>query len=84
VGAGATSDYSFTSVTLEHKGAYVTFGSFGKDAEGSYTELGYSMEAGGFDVGVAIINNDEDLDVRSTDGDGETTMTLSLSKSFDL
>ena len=81
---GGESDYSFVSVTLEHKGAYVTFGDFGKDAAGSYTELGYGMEVGGFDVGVAIINNDEDLDNRSGDLDGETAMTLSLSKSFDL
>lgn len=83
-GFGTPVDYTFTGVTLENKGAYITFGSFGDEAEGSYTEVGYGMEVGGFDVGVAIINNDEDLDVRTTDGDGETAMTLSLSKSFDL
>jgi uncharacterized protein (TIGR02001 family) len=84
VGGGPDSDYSFTSVTLEHKGAYITFGDFGKDATGSYTEIGYGMDVGGFDVGVALLKNDEDLDIRSADGDGETAMTLSLSKSFDL
>lgn len=83
-GFGAAEDYTFTSVTLEHKGAYVTFGSWGDDFTGDYTELGYGMEVGGFDVGVALINNDEDLDIHSTDGDGETLFTLSLGKSFDI
>ena len=94
VGGGATSDYSFTSVTLEHKGAYVTFGSFGKDADGSYTELGYGLSSGGIDYGVAIIKNSEELDCISgscrstgfteTTSDGETIMTFSIGKSFDL
>lgn len=83
-GYGAAEDYDFTSVTLEHKGAYVTFGSWGDEFDGDYTEVGYGKEIGGFDVGVALIKNDENLDLRSTDGDGETIMTLSLSKSFDL
>jgi len=83
-GFGTPVDYTFTGVTLEHKGAYVTFGSFGDEATGDYTEIGYGMEAGGFDLGVALINNDSDLDVRSAGGDGETAMTLSLTKSFDL
>ena len=83
-GFGAAEDYTFTSVTLEHKGAYVTLGSFGDDFDGDYTEIGYGMEVGGFDVGVAIIDNDENLDLRSVDGEGETIMTLSLGKSFDL
>jgi len=81
---GSSSDYSFTAVTAEMGGAYVTFGTFGQDADGSYTEVGYGMEVSGFDVGVAIIQNDEDLDGKSTDADGETAMTFSLGKSFDL
>ena len=81
---GSSSDYSFTAVTGELGGAYVTFGTFGKDFDGSYTEVGYGLEVGGFDVGVAIINNDKDLDLRSVDADGETAMTFSLGKSFDL
>jgi uncharacterized protein (TIGR02001 family) len=84
VGGGDTSDYSFTSVTLEHKGAYVTFGTFGKDADGDYTEVGYGLESGGVDYGVALIKNSEELDGRSADGDGETIMTFSIGKSFDL
>lgn len=84
---GTTSDYSFTSVTLEHKGAYITFGTFGKDADGDYTEVGYGLESGGIDYGIAIIKNSEELDQvsgHSADGDGETIMTFSIGKSFDL
>lgn len=83
---GSSSDYSFTAITAEMGGAYITFGTFGKDFDGSYTEVGYGMEVGGFDVGVAIIQNDEDLDLKPApaDGDGETAMTFSLGKSFDL
>jgi len=81
---GGSFDYSFTAITGELGGAYITFGTFGKDADGSYTEIGYGLEVGGFDVGVAIIQNDKDLDLKSVDGDGETAMTFSLGKSFDL
>ena len=85
VGGGTKIDYSFTSVTLEHKGAYLTYGTHGKDLlDGNYTELGYGLETGGIDLGVAIIKVNDKLDGHSTDGDGETLMTLSLSKSFDL
>lgn len=85
VGAGASVDYSFTSVTLEHKSAYLTYGSHGKDLlDGNYVELGYGLEAGGMDVGIALIKVNDKLDGHSTDGDGETLLTLSLAKSFDL
>ena len=83
-GFGTSADYSFTGITGELGGAYVTFGSWGKDFDGTYVEVGYGLEVGGFDVGAAIIKNDEDIDLRSTDGDGETALTLSLGKSFDL
>jgi uncharacterized protein (TIGR02001 family) len=80
-------DYSFTAITLEQGGAYVTYGSFGKDAEGSYVELGYGMEVGGFDTGIALINSNKDLS-NVTDGDGkassDVSMVFSLGKSFDL
>lgn len=83
-----TADYTFAALTAEHKGFYVTFGSWGDDFEGSFTELGYGAEVGGFDMGVAIISNDEDLDNadigKTEDQDGETTLVFSLSKSFDL
>ena len=83
-GFGASADYSFTGITGELGGAYATYGTWGKDFDGSYVEVGYGLEVGGFDVGVAIIKNDEDIDLRSADGDGETAMTFSMGKSFDL
>ena len=79
-----TQDYTFTAITAEHNGFHVTFASFGDDFDGSYTEVGYGAEVGGFDMGVALLNNDEDLDVVTTKGDGETTLTFSIAKSFDL
>lgn len=85
VGGGPEPDYSFTSVTLEHKGAYLTYGTFGKDADGDYTEVGYGLESGGVEYGVALIKNSTELDIRpSSQGDGETIMTFSIGKSFDL
>jgi uncharacterized protein (TIGR02001 family) len=82
-----TLDYSFTSVTLEQGGAYVTYGSFGKDFDGNYVELGYGMEVGGFDTGIAIINSNKDLS-NQVDSNGKATsevsMVFSLGKSFDL
>ncbi len=83
-GTSPASDYTFLAVTGEYEGFYVTFGSWGDDFDGSYTELGYGAEVGGFDMGVAILSNDEDLDLVTAKGDGETTLVFSLSKSFDL
>jgi uncharacterized protein (TIGR02001 family) len=85
--AAKDDEYTFLSLTLEQGGAYLTYGTFGSDAEGSYVELGYGMEAGGFDVGVALINSDEDLsNVTDSNGDptSEVSMVFSLGKSFDL
>jgi uncharacterized protein (TIGR02001 family) len=82
-----TEDYSFTSITLEQGGAYVTYGSFGKDFDGNYVELGYGMEVGGFDTGIAIINSNKDLSNQvdaNGDDTSEVSMVFSLGKSFDL
>lgn len=79
-----TQDYTFAAVTAEHNGFSITFASFGDDFDGSYTELAYGTEVGGFDLGVSILNNDEDLDSKTTAADGETTMVFSLGKSFEL
>lgn len=83
-GFGTPADYTFTAVTLENKGAYITYGSFGDEADGDYIEIGYGMEVGGFDLGVALIDNDPELDIKDPVGEGETAMTVSLTKSFDL
>lgn len=82
-----SADYTFVSATLEQGGAYLTYGTFGSDFDGSYVELGYGMESGGFDVGVALINSDKKLS-NVTDANGnptsEVSMVFSLGKSFDL
>lgn len=81
-------DYSFLALTFEQGGAYATYGTFGKDAKGSYIELGYGLESGGFDVGVALINSDKDLSNTKSATTGNPTsdlsMVFSLGKSFDL
>ena len=86
-GFGTSVDYSFTGITFEMSGAYATYGTFGKDVDGSYVELGYGMETGGMDLGVALINSDEDLS-NQVDASGnptsEISMVLTLGKSFDL
>lgn len=80
-----TQDYTFAAITAEYEGLYIKFGTWGDEFEGDYTEVGYGTEIGGFEVGVAIINNDEFLDIKPGGAnDGETAMTFSLAKSFDL
>jgi uncharacterized protein (TIGR02001 family) len=79
---GPEMDYDFTAVTLEKNGFYGKYGSFGDEFDGSYLELGYGTEIGGFDAGVSLVINDEDLDLET--GEGTETIIFSLSKSFDL
>ncbi|HHC71507.1 MAG TPA: hypothetical protein ENK54_01310 [Thiotrichales bacterium] len=75
-------DYSFIAITGEYNGFYGTYGSFREDASGSYVEVGYGTEIGGFDTTISLISNDSDLDKRT--GTGETAAVFSISKSFDL
>lgn len=83
-GFGSPVDYTFTSVTAEYKGAYITYGTFGDEADGDYTEIGYSKTVSDVDYSVALISNSEELDVKSADGDGETAMTFSIGYAWDL
>lgn len=80
----ATQDYTFTAITAEHNGFFLKFASFGEDFDGSYTELGYVADVGGFDMGVSLLSNDEDLDLVTAKADGETTLVFTLAKSFEL
>lgn len=87
--AAEDDEYTFLALTFTQGNAYGTFGTFGGDADGSYIEVGYGMEMGGMDVGVAIISADDDLSVidQDTPADGtdaEVSMVLTASKSFDL
>lgn len=75
------SDYDFLSLTVEgDSGLYATFGTWGKDFEGDYVEVGYGTSISGFDVGVALISNSDELDVET--GKGEESLVLSIGASF--
>ncbi|VAW63359.1 Conserved hypothetical protein 2001 [hydrothermal vent metagenome] len=77
-------DYTFLKIKGEYKDFYALFGSWGNDLDGSYFELGYGTVVGGFDLDMAIIDNDKYLDSVTDKGNGETTMIFSLGKKFDL
>ncbi len=79
-GYGDEADYTFTAVNVEYAGFYGTFGSHGDDFEGSYFEVGYGTEIGGFDVGAGAIFADEDLG----GGDEDEALVFNIGKSFDL
>jgi uncharacterized protein (TIGR02001 family) len=83
----SSQDYTFLALTFEQGGAYATYGTFGNDFDGSYIEVGYGLETGGMDLGVALINSDKDLS-NQVDSNGnatsEVSMVFSLGKSFDL
>ncbi|HEC19983.1 MAG TPA: hypothetical protein ENI97_11650 [Gammaproteobacteria bacterium] len=80
-------DYTFLALTFTQGGAYATYGTFGNDFDGSYIELGYGMDVSGMDLSAALINSDKDLS-NQVDSNGnptsETSLVVSLSKSFDL
>ena len=82
--SGPDLDYDYAAITVEKNGFYGKYGTFGDDFDGDYFEFGYGTEIGGFDVGVSIVINDEDLDLEGFDGDGTETIIFSLSKSFEL
>ncbi|SET17887.1 TorF family putative porin [Thalassotalea agarivorans] len=73
------SDYTFVSITAEYEGFYGTFGLHGGDFEGDYVELGWGTDIGGFDAGVALILNSEEL---AGGGDADQALVFSLGKSF--
>lgn len=76
--------YGFLEVTLEHNGFYGKVGSYSKDFDGEYLELGYGATVSDIDLGVALIVNSKEL---YSIEDGATTgeaLIFSISKSFDL
>ena len=80
-------EYDFLEVTLEHNGFYGKYGTFGKDSDGDYFEVGYGTEVGGFDVGIAGIYSSDELSDQ-TDSRGNPTeseaLIFTIGKSFDL
>ena len=90
--AGADEDFTFISLSFELGNASATYGKWDSSEDvsaldGSYIELGYGLESGGFDIGVALIRSDKDLS-GIVDGDGDDaadmSLTLTMGKSFDL
>lgn len=78
-------EYDFAAITVEHSGAYLTYGSFGKDADGSYVEVGYGKEVvEGLELSAAIITPDEDLAPSVAGKANDTILTASLTYGFDL
>ena len=77
--AGDT-DYTFTSLTGEYEGAYLTYGTYGDDVDGDYFELGYGVTYEGLDLSVAYIDGDDEGDSWVSDGE---TITFAISKTFD-
>jgi len=74
-------DYDFFEITAEHNGFYGKYGTFGKDFDGDYFEVGYGTEVGGFDLGIAGIFSSKEL----SDQDGSSeALIFTIGKSFDL
>jgi uncharacterized protein (TIGR02001 family) len=78
---GPTLDYGFWAGTVEYEGLYLTYGTFTKDFDGNYVEVGYGAEVSGFDLGIAAIVSNSDL---SGTGSSETALVFTIGKTFDL
>ncbi|SEQ61967.1 conserved hypothetical protein [Amphritea atlantica] len=76
-------DYTFASITGEYEGAYLTYGVYGDDVDGSYFEAGYGMTYEGLDMSVAAIFPDDDNSANAWVSDTDK-LTFTISKSFDL
>ncbi len=76
-------DYTFASITGEYEGAYLTYGVYGNDVDGSYFEAGYGMTYEGLDMSVAAIFPDDDNSADAWVSDSDK-LTFTISKNFDL
>lgn len=80
-------DYTFLELKVEHNGFSAIYGSFGGDLDGDYIQFGYDTQIGGFDAGVALIFNSDELSDQ-VDSAGDATegeaLIFTLRKSFDL
>jgi len=78
-------DYDIATLTLDYKGAYVTFGTYGiseddedkGEPEGDYVEVGYATTINDIDFAVYLVDSDEDID-------DETRLGMSVSYGFGL
>jgi uncharacterized protein (TIGR02001 family) len=78
VEGAANQDYDFLSATVEHKGFYATYGTWGDDFDGDYLEAGYSTAVSGFDVGIALVANSKELSGTESD----ENLVFSIGTSF--
>jgi uncharacterized protein (TIGR02001 family) len=76
---GPTLDYTFYSLTAEKNGFYGKIGGFAQDFAGEYFEAGYSRDVAGIDLGLSLIFSNDELV-----GEGDESIVLTISKSFDL
>ena len=78
-------DYDIATLTLDYKGAYVTFGTYGiseddedkGEPEGDYVEVGYATTINDIDFAVYLVDSDEDID-------DETRLGMSVGYGFGL
>ncbi len=83
VPGSADVDYTFASITGEYEGAYLTYGVYGDEVDGSYIEAGYGITYDGLDMSVAAIFPDDDNSANSWVSDTDK-LTFTISKTFDL
>lgn len=83
-GFGTSQDYTFTSLGYEFEsGLYLTFGSWGDDFDGDFTEVGYGFSWEGLDLSIALVNS-SDLAVSEDNPTADNVLVFSVSRSFDI
>ncbi len=78
-------DYDIATLTLDYKGAFVTFGTYGiseddtaaGEPEGDYFEIGYATTISDLDFSIYVVDSDEDID-------DETRLVLTIGYGFGL
>lgn len=86
-GGEGSLDYIYVAPRVDYKGFYGLVGLFSQDFDTTYYELGYGnkFEPIGVDYKVSVIYTDDTLIKDFEDSDsGETSLVLSVSKSFGL
>ena len=80
-GYGDPQDYDFLELGIETPvGIYLTYGTFGKDADGDYFEAGYGTTVSVIDLGVSLIFPSDEL---GDQPDGESqALIFTVGKSF--
>jgi uncharacterized protein (TIGR02001 family) len=83
---GPTLDYTYIAPRVDYKGFYGLVGIFSQDFDTTYYELGYGnqFEPIGLDYKVSLIYTDDTAILDGVDGDSETSLVFSISKSFGL